>query len=240
MQITPPGRGGGVEVDFARRQLVEAQAIKVDSEGKFVKLDDASDPVLTYRNKQKKGYKKNTNYKQHYSGGPDKEGYYDSYHLVLRPGKADEDNMDENKKGEEDDDDKVEESTFDAIKEYTTLDNEGRLVISMRRFSLGQTRRRTRILVNKVDSYVKQRRHKLVLKENSSVSVWGILQLVFGLLMLLLIILLGQFMEEPKPRRHGGPGARRQSGATPGKSSNLKYRASAAGVRQQTTLRKNY
>jgi hypothetical protein len=228
-----------VELDFARRQLIEAQAIKVDSGGKFVKLDDATDPYLLYRNTEKKGYKK-SNYKREYAGGPDKEGYYDSYHLVLRPAKSDEDYEDVKKEGEEGDDDRVEDSTFDAIKEYTTMDNEGRLVISMRRFSLGQTRRRTRTLVNKVDAYVKQRRHKLTIKENASVSVWGILQLVVGLIMLLLTVLLGQFMEEPKPRRHGGPGARRQSGATPGKSSNLKYRASAAGVRQQTAMRKNY
>jgi hypothetical protein len=239
LEITPPGRGGGVALDFARRQLIEAKAIKVDSEGKFVKLDDAADPFLSYRNKQKKGYKKHTKYKSDYTGGPDSEGYYDSYHLVLQPGKSDvDDKEDENKEGEEDDDDKVEDSNFDAIKDYTSLDDEGRLVISMRRFNLGQTRRRTRTLVNKVDAYVKQRRHMLVMKENSSLSVWGILQLVVGLFMFLLTILLGLFIEEPKPRRHGGPGARRQS--APAKSSSLKYRASAAGVRQQTTTRKNY
>jgi hypothetical protein len=97
-------------------------------------------------------------------------------------------------------------------------------------------------MVNKVDTYVKQRRDKLVLKENASLSVWGILQLIFGIFMLLLTILLGQFMEESKPRRHGGPGARQQQSAsktTPAKS-NLKYRASAAGVRQQTIMRKHY
>lgn len=179
-------------------------------------------------------------YKTDFNGVSDKEGNYDSYYLVLQPGKSD---VNEKKEGKEDeeDDDKVEESDFEAIKDYTTMDNEGRLVISMRRFNLGQTRRRTRTLVNKVDTYVKRRRDKLVLKENASLSVWGILQLVIGIFMLLLTILLGQFMEESKPRRHGGPGARRQQSAstTPAKS-NLKYRASAAGVRQQATVRKNY
>lgn len=240
LEITPPGRGGGVEVEFARRQLIQAHAIKVDANGKFVKLDDSSPFFPSYRNKKSKGNKKT--YQKDPNSGPDKEGNYDSYHLVLQPGKSD--NVNKEKEGNEDweDDYKVEESDFEAIKDYTTVDNEGRLLISMRRFNLGQTRRRTRTMVNKVDTYVKQRRDKLVIKENASLSVWGILQLIFGIFMLLLTILLGQFMEESKPRRHGGPGARRQQSAsktTPAKS-NLKYRASAAGVRQQTTMRKNY
>ena len=240
LEITPTGRGGGVEVEFARRQLIQAQAIKVDATGKFVKLDDSNPFVPLYRNKKYKGNKKT--YQKDLNSGPDKEGNFDSYHLVLQPGKSD--NVKKEKEGVEDseDDDKVEESDFEAIKDYTTMDNEGHLLISMRRFNLGQTRRRTRTVVNKVDTYIKRRRDKLVIKENASLSVWGILQLVIGLFVFLLTILLGQFMEESKPRRHGGPGARRQqcaSKTTPAKS-NLKYRASSAGVRQQTTIRKNY
>ena len=78
----------------------------------------------------------------------------------------------------------------------------------MRHFGLSQTRMRVRSNVNKVESYIKRRRQKLLLKESATLPWQGILCLVFGLVFFLLVILLGQFFEE-EPRKQGGPGSRR-------------------------------
>jgi len=215
-------------VEFSREQLLSAEAIKVDLDGNFIKVDD-SDPYAANAYHQRKNKHKKKKYRAGFEKGPDKEGNYDSYHLILKPMKESDRDEESTKnspdKDKADDDDDVEISDFENIKEYTRIDDKGRLVLQMRRFNLGETRRRTRILVNKVDAYVKKRRHKLVVKENAGLSFMGIFSMVFGLFILCLTVLLGQFMEEP-PRRQGGPGARRkqQAGRNPAQTrSNLKY-----------------
>lgn len=229
LQVTPIGRRGTIDVDFARKQLIAAEPIKVDIDGNFVKKDDTPDQFATsYRNKKKKGKNK---YRPGFEKGPDKEGNYDSYHLILQPLSQTVQRNEEKAAGgtreEEDDDDEVVVSNFDSIKEYTRVDDRGHLLLQMRRFNLGETRRRTRILVNKVDAYVKQRRHKLVLKENAGLSFMGIFSMVFGLFVCCLTVLLGQFVEEPPRRKTGGPGARRKLPQQQSKRarSNLKYDA---------------
>lgn len=220
LQITPEGRRGTIEVEFARRQLVNAQPIKVDLHGNFVKIDQSDPYSNTNRDpRRKKGKNK---YRPGFEKGPDKEGNYDSYHLVLQPLRKPQKNEEKAAGGtQDDDDDETVVSDFSSIKEYTRpFDDRGQLVLQMRRFNLGETRRRTRIMVNKVDAYVKKRRHKLVIKENAGLSFFGIFSMVLGLFLLCLTVLLGQFVEEPPRRRQGGPGARR---STPQSRSALKY-----------------
>lgn len=221
LQITPRGRRGTITVDFARRQLLSAVPIKVDANGVFVKRDD-SDPYAHSRNTyNKKGKKK---YRPGFEKGPDKEGNYDSYHLVLQPLQSTETNEEKAAGGtQEENDDSVPPSDFEAIQEFTRKDEDGQLVLQMRTFNLGETRRRTRIMVNKVDAYIKKRRHRLVLKENAGLSFTGIFSMVLGLFICCLTVLLGQFVEEPPRRRQGGPGARRKQQAVPQSQSNLKY-----------------
>jgi len=225
LQITPQGRRGTTEVDFARRQLLNAEPIKVDLDGNFVKKDDSDPYSNMYRDpRRKKGKQK---YRPGFEKGPDKEGNYDSYHLVLQPLQDAEKNEEKAAGGTQEEDDDEVVSDFSTIKEYTRVDDKGQLVLQMRRFNLGETRRRTRIMVNKVDAYVKKRRHKLILKENAGLSFLGIFSMVFGLFVLCLTILLGQFMEEPPKRRQGGPGARKKQPVrtTSQTRSNLKYTA---------------
>lgn len=78
-------------------------------------------------------------------------------------------------------------------------------VVPMRKFNLGQTKRRTRTMKGKIDSYINLKRHQLIIKENAAVSWKGILALVFGLFLLMLTFLIGQFYEEPTTRQMGGP-----------------------------------
>lgn len=195
LKITPPGRLGTIKVEFSRQQIVKSVAIKIDKQGNFVKLDN-SPTIPMYSGKRKGKYKSN-------SKGPDREGLYDSYTLVLRDG-APESSSNEY------------EASLDTIKQFTHPEEGGNnenLVLSMRRFNFGQTRRRTKTMVSKVDAYLKHRRHQLTIKENSPLSWQGIVGLVLGLFGFLLTCLIGQFWDEPN--QVGGPGARRRRQTQP-------------------------
>ena len=62
-------------------------------------------------------------------------------------------------------------------------------------------------MIQKIESYVKRRRQKLVVRENSPPSWQGVLLMVFGGIGIILAALLGQFQEETAVK---GPGVRRQ------------------------------
>jgi len=179
LQITPP-QGSTLKMKLARKQLVKSEAIKVSAEGDFVRLDTS--PQVT-RTKGKKAKYQNS--------GPDVDGNYNSYHVVFRePSDEYRDYGDEEHP----------EVSLAPIYEYTYPESaSGNRVLQMRKFNLGQTKRRTRTMVSKVDSYVRQRRHKLTIKENCALSWQGVLATVLGLFAFLLTILIGQFSEPEDP-----------------------------------------
>lgn len=147
--------------------------------------------------KKKKGYKSGA-YK-----GPDDDGNYKSYALKFYP------KTPESVEKAEDD---VEDGDFSEVakfldKEETEQDGEI-YVMHMRKFGLAQSRTRVRSMINKVESYLKRRRQKLLVKESAPLPWQGLLFLIFGLLGLMLTLLIGQFWEET-PKRQTGPGVRR-------------------------------
>jgi hypothetical protein len=196
---------------FARTQLHSAQAITAHKDGKFNSVDTAKyePPQRDKKGKKKKGYKSGA-YK-----GPDENGLYRSYQIKFHPKTPSH-----VEKTEED----IGDGDFSSIQQYLDTDrtDEGGevLVLNMRKFGLAQSRTRIRSMVNKVESYIKRRRQKLLVKESAPLPWQGLLFLIFGLLGLMLTLIIGQFWEET-PRKQGGPGARRTSGATrtSGKSS---------------------
>jgi len=174
IQVTPFGNVGTTELEFPRSQIVKADAVKVDKDHVFQRLDSG----VSYHNRKNKNI------------GPDGDGLYDSYVIVLRTPVDDEEN------------------DLTALEKFTYRDNEGNLVMPMRKYNLGRTRRRTKTMTVKVDTYVKRRRKSLVLKESAPLSWQGIVLLVLGIFLLLLTLLIGQFIEETKQPTIG-PGARR-------------------------------
>lgn len=196
LDITPSGRMGTTSITFPRKQLVASQAVKVNGDGEFVKIDTT--PISSYDYSNRKGKKKK---KKPNTKGPDAEGNYDSYTIHLKNPHDKHDFVD-----------------LSSIQDYVYNGIMDDKVVSMRQFNLGQTRRRTRTMVTKVESYIRERRHKITLKENVGLSWKGILALVVGLFMLLITILVGQFWEEPK-RHLRGPGARKHTTQTRKKSS---------------------
>ena len=195
--MTPPG-SRTKRIVFSRKQLVSAHAIKCDKNGKFLSFDTSKYEPPSRKNK--KGKKSQYSYK-----GPDDNGEYRSYGLKFKISTLGDDNED----GNESDEERIPDGDFSSVKKYMTLEDDNEhYMLYMRQFGLAQSRTRIRSNINKVESYVRKRRQKLVLKESATLAWQGIVCLVFGLLGVMLTLLVGQFWDEP-PKRHGGPGARR-------------------------------
>jgi hypothetical protein len=195
LEMTPPG-SRTITVVFARTQLHSAQAIKTDSAGTFLEIDNDK-----YEPPRKHKGKKYSN--KHNKKGPDEQGRYRTYRIKFH-----ESSPESSERTEED----APDGDFEPVKQFMNREEDGTYSLHMRHFGLTQSRTRVRANVNKVESYVKKRRQKLLLKENATLPWQGILCLVFGLMGFLLTLLIGQFYDEA-PKRQGGPGARR-SGAT--------------------------
>lgn len=191
LDITPAG-GRTVSVDFSRTQLDFAQAIKTDKAGNFLSIDTSKYEPPNTDQKGKKKYKSGS-YK-----GPDELGEFKSYALTFKK---------ETPEGVEKPPE-VPDSDFKDVLQYMRELDGGVLQLTMRQFGLSQSRTRVRSSINKVDSYVKKRRQKLIIKESATLPWQGILCLIFGLLGTMLTLLVGQFWDE-KPHKYGGPGSRR-------------------------------
>ena len=179
---------------FPRTQLHSAQAIKTDKSGNFLQIDtDKYEPPE--RKKTKKKYKNNkSNWN---SKGPDALGRYRTYQVNFLKESPEDDRRD-----------KVEDVDFSTVKDYLRITEDGMYALHFRHFYLTQSRMRSRSAINKVESYVKRRRQKLIIKESATLPWQSILCFVFGLVTTLLVLLIGQFYDEG-PRRQGGPGTRR-------------------------------
>jgi len=210
LDVTPRGNKGTTTIQFPRRQLVRVESVKTDKRGMFVavspRLDDFNDVKKGGKgpgsmNKQKTSYK-----------GPDLDGNYPSYRIVLRDGGN---NKQRRNDDDDDDDDAVfsKETDLSPIRTHAMY-SDGDLSLIMRKFKIHQSRRRVTTVVKKIDSYIKNRRQRLVIKENSAPCWQGIVCMIIGLLGFLLSLLLGQFWDgedylSKASGRQGGPGARR-------------------------------
>lgn len=209
--MTPPGYRTHTVV-FSRTQLVGSQATKVDKFGNFVSVDNSKFDPPRPRGKNKKKTYQSGSYK-----GPDEDGNFRSYSIRFHPKTPSK-----VEKSEED----VEDGDFGDVvkflnKEPSTEFDSDLYVLHMRKFGLTQSNTRVRSSVNKVESYMKRRRQKLVVKETAPLPWQGLLLLIFGLLGVMLTLLIGQFYEET-PKKQGGPGARRPQQLSSSKGSKVK------------------
>lgn len=195
LEVTPPGTKT-MTVLFPRSQLRNAQAIKTDAVGNFLEIDTDK-----YEPPPRGGKNKNKRPSNYNSKKPDAMGKYKTYRIKILQRVPTNDEGGDNRNNSIDED-------FSKIKDYLSVEEDGSYTMHFRHFGLSQTRMRVRSNVNKVESYIKKRRQKLLLKESATLPWQGILCLVFGLVGVLLTLLIGQFYEE-ETRRQGGPGARR-------------------------------
>ena len=213
---------------FGRHQLVRSEAIRVSKGGEFRKIDTGKLPSYKSGRKQSSVHSKYSTHR-----GPDDEGNYPDYTIVLRPPEDD-------KKPTNQEEEEWSEKELNELAPFTTREqSSGNYVLHMRKYNLGFTKRSTRTMVTKVDSYIKQRRHKLTIKENTAISWKGMLAMVLGLFGLLIGILFWQFAEDEKALQKKKPANKRVAAAVPKPSQNNHTRAPIRGAVPQQT-RKNY
>lgn len=210
------------KIYFGRHQLVKSQAIKVSKAGEFMKIDTGK--ILPRPSKGGRKSPGHNKYSTTASRGPDEAGHYPDYTIVLRPPEDD-------KKPANEEEEWFEKELTELAPFTTREDSSANYVLHMRKFNLGLSKRSTRTMVTKIDSYINQRRHKLIIKENTALSWKGLLAMVLGLFGLLIGILFWQFAEDEKAVKK--PATKRVAAPMPSQT-----RAQRGPVPQQT--RKNY
>lgn len=180
-------------------------------------------PWNEHKRKHKaKGYKKKgASYNR--NGGPDADGNYDSYILVLRdplpPSFESDEGIDES---DPDESPSMKMQKRMAAQHRSMTDDPNSLatllapfaitdgsassteyIIHPRDFNVGQTRRLARTAVSKIVAYTKGRRASCILRESRPVAWQGLVLLILGIFSLVLCLLLGQFWEEHDPTKQG-------------------------------------
>jgi hypothetical protein len=206
LTVKPLGWGRRVHInDVSRQQVITAFAVKTLRDGTFV-TDQNISLTESYSPNSKRKYKTNTyNYK-----GPDENGHYLSYALVLSDVTGNPDAPVAVEPNREAPSPAVSlERVLPFVIRHHTLDGKLELRLIPRRFGVLQSKRRVRTMINKIDSYVRRRRHNVVIRENSPPSVVGVLLMVFGFIGLIVALILGQFQDPVV--HHSGPGVRRMN-----------------------------
>jgi hypothetical protein len=211
--IYPVGFVSPVKVpNLHRDQIAGVMPIKTKRDGTFVTDRNIvlMDPYTKRKGKKKFTYAKSSAYK-----GPDENGYFLTYAILLEKKEenhsAQEDHAERNILGDtvphvdvtpllpfldpyESDDTNADSSS----KKYRLIP---------RKFGTRHNQRRVRNMVQKIEGYIKHRRQKLVVTENAAPAWEGIVLLVVGATTLLITISLGQFYDEEVIK---GPGIRRK------------------------------
>ena len=145
--------------------------------------------------------------------GPDENGLYDSYALVLREAGGGR-NVGEGGASSTDPDAQMwhsnEQNSLSPLFAYAVPNDDMEYIVNMRMFNFGNTRRRALTSVTKVNSYSKNRRTRVMITESKNIAWQTVIAIVFGLFSLTLSLLIGQFWEPAETERVGGPGTRRR------------------------------
>ncbi len=202
LEISKPYHRKSTKITFPRQQLLRTQQVKTDRHGHFLREDSSQSDyhMETYTTKdengniieRKRSVPINSNI---HSTGPDKNGDYDSYSIVL------EDPASEQYKEKDESQKTTLLTDLKPIYPFGTKNEYGQFVFIFRQFGVAQSKRRVRTMVQKIESYVNQRRSKIVVQEETDLSWKGIVGLVIGLFGILVTILFGQLLEEEEEIR---------------------------------------
>jgi hypothetical protein len=177
-------------------------------------------------NKDKRKKKKSRNkkkgdtdkYKTYYRTGPDADGNYDSYAVVVRDPLPSTFDGDEGSDPDESPSKRMQRQM--AARHYSMMNDPNSFasliapfaitssdsmeyVIHLRDFNVGQTHRTARTSVSKVNAYTTGRRTNFVLRESRPVKWQGLVFVILGIFSLVLCLLLGVFWEEYDPTKVG-------------------------------------
>lgn len=198
-----------------RDQIAGVMPIKTQRDGTFVTDRNIvlMDPYTKKKGKKKYSYAKSSSYK-----GPDENGYYLTYAIILEK-KEDSGNRLDNTESNILEDtvpqvdltpllpylDLYDAPSSDATNVDAPSSKKYRLI--PRKFGTRHNQRRVRSMIQKIEGYIKHRRQKIVINENAAPAWQGIVLLVVAATTLLITIALGQFYDEEVIK---GPGIRRK------------------------------
>lgn len=204
VKIQPSGWYKPVQVTIAREQITETKPVKTKRDGTFVTGENVSpdDYQRTYdvNDKKKKNKKRTSNYK-----GPSDDGNYITYAIWIRD-RSPHESTETSPHGENhpaDGNPTIPYKSLAPISKYLQVSSESneagvgteyRLV--MKQFTVVQSRRRVRTMVQKISGYIRRRRQQVIIKENANVSWVGVLLITAGIIGFLLSLLLGQLWIE--------------------------------------------
>ena len=199
-----------------RDQIANVMAVKTQRDGTFVTDRNIvlMDPYVKKKGKKKQTYQKSSSYK-----GPDENGNYLSYAIILQKkeqSNSEQESNESNILGET-----ISQVDLTPLLPYVdslestasdTADIDPSLTLKQyrlipRKFGTRHNQRRVRGMVQKIEGYIKHRRQKLVIHENAAPAWQGIVLIVLGATTLLITIALGQFYDEEVVK---GPGVRRK------------------------------
>ena len=226
------------KIELQKDQLVRADNIKWNPSSQEIienygmhsptyKNDDADEGDGKRSNKpwNKKNKKTNKKYKKansiYRNNGPDRDGNYESYVIVLRDPlpPPDEDQVEfgdaeespsmkmARKMAAQHNSMEHDPNSLASLLEPFAVSNDGgsntEYMVHLRDFNLGQTRRLARTAVSKINAYSKGRRSSCILRESRPVAWQGLVLLILGIFSFVLCLLLGQFWEEYDPTKVG-------------------------------------
>lgn len=210
------------------------------------------------KNRNKRKNKKHKRHNPAYSNrGPDKDGNYHSYVIVLRDpllppsSESSEEDADPNESPSKTMQRKMAaRHTLMAAQHDLMMDDPNSLASLLAPFSISangvsqgdsmeylihprdfnpQTRRLARTIVAKIVAYSKGRRSSCIVRESRPVSWQGLVLLILGIFSLVLCLLLGQFWEEHDPT---------QVGSYRQRMAEIRKRNEATKLRQKRGLRR--
>lgn len=211
------------------------------------------DAELPNKSRNQHNKRKNKKHKRHshgYNRGPDKDGNYDSYVIVLRDPlpssyESNEENTDPNESPS-----KTMQRQM-AAQHHHMMDDPNSLASLLAPFAIHgsgvsngdsieyllhprdfnlQTRRLARTIVSKIVGYTKGRRTSCIVRESRPVSWQGLVLLILGIFSFVLCLLLGQFWEEHDPTKVGSYRKR---------MAEIRKRDEATKLRQKRSVRRN-
>jgi len=228
LEITPPGPPMVTSITILREQLIRSDAVKADPDGNVIRVLEGSAAAGTLPHKYAAKNKKKRKNPRYDVGdkGPDEDGNYDSYVLVASEFGPDKSNEEDGEVNDGTKDKKERKklpktgrhptNSLEPLSRIVQPNEAGEYIVQMRRFNLGQSRRKALTTVTRINSYIRNRRHKLQIRETKHVAWQAIVAIVLGIFSLILSLLCGQFWE-PEAIRHrvGGPGTRLGGGRPP-------------------------
>jgi hypothetical protein len=239
LKIEPLGWAKPVRIlNLPRHQIVATMGVKTTKDGTFVTDQNVvlHEPFIPGRG-QSKDYNKKSSYK-----GPDADGYYISYGIVLQDKKSVNDHHSEGGNIMNDSDDVDLQALVPYADPYERTVHEQeeqqqqqpstikyyRLI--PRQFGVRESKRRVRTMVTKLDGYIQRRRQKLIVREFAPPAWQGVVMMVVGSMTFFVALALGQCTDPVVPG--GTNGVRRQRRTTNTASQKSHYtqgRPSAVG-----------